>query len=106
MPRHGQYAWLRGVVVNVMLGAIAEQTPALSFEAADDLGSIRLDSAHRLVTDLRLYRRMSALLQAYALPAKTSLTAGSPVQRGGEAATWFLRVVTRDRGGGLRNAPA
>jgi hypothetical protein len=52
------------MVVNVVLGAIAEQTPALYSQAADDLGSIRLDSAHRPATKLRLYRRMTTLLQA------------------------------------------
>lgn len=104
MPRHGQYAWLRTVVVNVMLGAVAEQTPALSFEAADDLGSIRLDSAHRLVTNLRLYRRTPASLQAYARPTKTSLTTNTPSSAAGETATWLLRSSSEIGRGGLRNA--
>jgi hypothetical protein len=34
------------MAVNVVLGAVAEQTPALQFEATDDLGPIRLGSSH------------------------------------------------------------
>ena len=45
MPRHGQDAWLQRIVVNVVLSAVAEQTPALCFEAADDLGSIRFEAS-------------------------------------------------------------
>ncbi len=86
MARHGQYAWLRGMAVNVVLGAIAEQTPALFFEAADDLGSIRLDTAHRIATTLRLYRRTPTLLQARRRdkfePKRSAMVAAEPPLHG------------------------
>jgi hypothetical protein len=81
------------MVVNVVLGAIAEQTPALYAEAADDLGSIRLDSADRTAANLRLYRRIPALSQAYARPTKTTLAANSPVSAAGNPAQVAICVI-------------
>jgi hypothetical protein len=46
-----------------VLGAVAEQTPALRPKAADDFGPVRLDGRHRPVTALRPYRRIYRSLQ-------------------------------------------
>src|ERR1039458_6603098 len=86
MKRHGQDARFQGMVVDVVLGAIAQKTPTFRSQTADDPGRIRLDGSHRFPGLLRLYRRTQRMSQDRARrqlrrAAKVSLAANGPPAR-------------------------